>query len=529
MVVVISPLQALVADQIRRYKVTGYTAVHLGSIDAITAFAANPDPTTRLVFMAPEEATSTAGRRFLANTPIKLGLVAVDEAHCIPEWGSDFRTAFSRIGTLRAAIRDVPFMALTATATEAVRTAVTECLHLTGAVVMGNLNRNNIVIVRKKGAGMESDFKPLIEDLRTSRENTKKHLIYLSTKQKCQTLWRLLDDAVPGSGLVEVFHADLSAGKRKRVLEGLQAGDVRVVIASIAFGMGIDIPDVSCVVTYGPPTSISQLYQQMGRAGRSAQVEAAFIAYKTSQTDKVEPEVQSFMTEEGCLRKALLQHLGQRFIAQQDKCCSNCGDVEPDASCLLSKPPPPPPKVRKKQRRHREKTGNGEQLKERILQLRDREFQHQPRLCFFGPQAVMTDDTIDKLVKWCHRLHTDEDVRTVKGVPGNMVQNILAAIDDLFPEKRNTQPRRRQTNPPQRRQTNPPQRRQTNPQRRQTNPPQRQQTNPPQRQQTNPPQRQQTNPPQRQQTNPPQRQQTNPPLRRSKRHRNPLQDITNNV
>ncbi|CAH1276984.1 WRN [Branchiostoma lanceolatum] len=194
---------------------------------------------------------------------------------------------------------------------------------------------------------MESDFKALAEDLRTSRGDTKKHLIYMPPKQQCMALWNFFDGAVQGSGLVEVFHADLSTGKRKEVLEGLQTGKIRVVIASIAFGMGIGISDVSCVVTHGQPTSISQLYQQMGRAGRSTQVEAAYIVYKTSKVNKVDPEVQSFMTEEGCLRKALLQRLGQRFILQQDKCCSNCGEVVPDASCLLSKPPPQPPKGKK--------------------------------------------------------------------------------------------------------------------------------------------------------------------------------------
>ncbi|XP_019643728.1 PREDICTED: probable Werner syndrome ATP-dependent helicase homolog 1 [Branchiostoma belcheri] len=509
MVVVISPLQALVADQVRRYNIkTGYRAVSLSGSDAIAAFRENPDPGTRLVFMAPEDATSTAGRQFIANTPIKLGLVAIDEAHCIPEWGEDFRRAFRMIGTLRAVIPDVPFMALTATATEAVRSAVQTELHLTGEVVMGDLNRENITISRIQSTSMTSDFQPLVEDLQASGRDTKKHLIYLPTKQKCMAMFELLQDAVQGRGLVEVFHADLSPAKKKKVLEGLQAGDVRVVIATVAFGMGIDIPDVSCVISYGAPASVSQLYQQMGRAGRSSEVEAAYLVYHTTKEhEKAKPEVASILTEEGCLRKALLKHLGQSDMPQQDQCCSNCGGLTQDASCLLSERLPPAPKARKKPRPHREKTDNGGQLKQKLQQLRDQEFNLQPQFCFFGPCAVMTDETIDRLLKYCHRLHTKEDVKSVKGVSSTMVDSILAAIDEFFPEKSN------QRNPP-RRQGNPP-RRQGNPPRRQGNPP---------RRQGNPPRRERIPPVRTTQGNPPET------LRRSKRQqRNPLQEITNHV
>ncbi|CAH1245986.1 Hypp7625 [Branchiostoma lanceolatum] len=149
-------------------------------------------------------------------------------------------------------------MALTATATEAVRTAVKKGLDLTGEVVMGDLNRANIT-------------------------------------------------------------------------------------------MGIDIPDMPCAITYGAPASISQLYQQMGRTGRNLQVKAAYIVYHTTnQQEKAKPEVASMLSEEGCLRKALLQHLGRRDIPWQERCCSNCGGIDPEASCLLAERQPPPPKAKKK-------------------------------------------------------------------------------------------------------------------------------------------------------------------------------------
>ncbi|XP_078677632.1 ATP-dependent DNA helicase RecQ-like [Branchiostoma floridae x Branchiostoma belcheri] len=150
--------------QIHRFQtVTGYKGIHLKNAADIRSFREIPDKDVRLVFMAPEELTSSEGRSLLDKPPLPIALVAVDEAHCIPQWGTDFRTAFKNIGSLRAALPGIPFMALTGTATAAVQKAVEKALHMSDIMdpnkvptrIMGSLNRDNIFLVRKKVKSMK--------------------------------------------------------------------------------------------------------------------------------------------------------------------------------------------------------------------------------------------------------------------------------------------------------------------------------------------------------------------------------------
>ncbi|XP_066274858.1 ATP-dependent helicase wrn-1-like [Branchiostoma lanceolatum] len=267
-VVVISPLIALVKDQIHRYeRSSGYKGVHLKTPEDILRYMNTPQDNVRLVFMAPEQAVSHEGRQLVQNPPLPIALIAVDEAHCIHEWGDAFRKDFKELGSLRALLSlKVPFMALTATATPAVLETVKSTLHMDKPVVVkGSLDRPNIHLQVKSIKSTKGDLQPLIQHLVAAErvEDVKKHLVYAGTKNRCMELWKVIRKPCSHSKrkVVRAFHAEISTKARDEILEGFRIGTIRVVVATVAFGMGIDIPDVHGVVVYHVPTTIGQLYQ----------------------------------------------------------------------------------------------------------------------------------------------------------------------------------------------------------------------------------------------------------------------------
>ncbi|XP_066272166.1 ATP-dependent DNA helicase RecQ-like [Branchiostoma lanceolatum] len=442
-VIVISPLQALVSDQIHRYEtVTGYKGIHLRTVAEIKEFQQTPDNNVRMVFMAPEQAVSTEGRHLLQNPPLPIALVAVDEAHCIPEWGADFRKAFSKLGELRALLPKVPFMALTATATAEVRNSVTTALHMDDPVVVeGSLDRPNILILSKKIKSTKEDFQPLIEHLREARtsEDIRKHIVYATTKDTVMAIWEELHANCKGAvkKAVVAFHADISSEAKATWLQRFREGSVRVIVSSIAFGMGIDIPDVRGVVVYHVPSTIGQLYQEIGRVGRDGEQASAIIFNGKGDLKKAKDEVKAFVAADGCLRADLLNHLGQEMPAKPDQCCSHCNTADDtESQCIFFnyKNEPRQQQAGQKRRRARPDTGMSEELEKRIKELRKEWYAQRPELWLFGPYAVMADETVQQIGGKCKTIHTAEDLEKISGIPEGKAQDLLAVIDHLYPE-----------------------------------------------------------------------------------------------
>ena len=245
--VVVSPLIALMADQVAGLHARGVKAVLLGTAQTdagaeARALAGEYD----LVYITPEKLVAGFDLSRLQRAR-GVSLLAVDEAHCVAEWGFDFRPSYAALGAHRLA--GVPLMALTATAPPAVRAEVRSSLRLSrdAAVVLGSLRRPNLRYeARRKGAEAALDLMPLL------REESGATIIYVATIREAEALGDSLRSRGVGVG---VFTGSAALAAKADVLRRFVRDELRVVVATIAFGMGIDKQDVRLVLHYGPPSS----------------------------------------------------------------------------------------------------------------------------------------------------------------------------------------------------------------------------------------------------------------------------------
>jgi ATP-dependent DNA helicase RecQ len=261
---VVTPLVSLMEDQVRRANEIGLRARHLSATQSATerdatgraALGGNLD----VLFVAPERLGLAPFLKLIEACDIRL--LAVDEAHCISEWGHDFRPSYREIGRVRDRL-SCPVIALTATATPAVRDDVSRNLRLCDAeTVVQSFDRPNLawwVDRIPKGANRASVVHGVL------RRRPGIAIVYAPTRRSVEGM----RDALARRGYrVEAYHAGLPGPQRTQVLEGFMAGDCRVVVATNAFGMGIDKPDVRTVMHTQLPTTLEAYYQEAGRAGR---------------------------------------------------------------------------------------------------------------------------------------------------------------------------------------------------------------------------------------------------------------------
>src|SRR5689334_21689041 len=267
--VVVSPLIALIAEQCRRLQAAGHPAVMLTSLageeENRDALAAIRDGRARIAYAAPERFASKAFRDALASREV--GLIAVDEAHCIAEWGHDFRPDYLRLRDAIERAGRPPVMALTATATPEVEQEIVGRLGLREPVAYrGSFDRPNlsfdVLMLGGKGA-LAHKRRLLAAGLR--RDDAVPAIVYCGTRKDTEAVCDLLRE----EGLAAVrYHAGLGDGERERAQAAFMTGDADVVCATNAFGMGVDRADVRSVWHWAIPTSIEAYYQEAGRAGR---------------------------------------------------------------------------------------------------------------------------------------------------------------------------------------------------------------------------------------------------------------------
>lgn len=266
--IVVSPLIALMQDQVRQLQENGIAATYLNSsLPAAESSRRVRELIAgehRLLYVAPERLLMPGfADEVLARIAQTSGLAAftVDEAHCVSEWGHDFRPEFRQLGVLRERFPDVPMHAFTATATERVRQDIVQALGLRQPCVhVASFNRTNLYYaVREKGRGTYDEI------LRMIRDDQGSGIIYcLSRKRVDEIASRLNADGIA----VLPYHAGLSADERQQNQERFIRDDVQVIVATVAFGMGINKPDVRWVIHYDLPRSMEGYYQEAGRAGR---------------------------------------------------------------------------------------------------------------------------------------------------------------------------------------------------------------------------------------------------------------------
>ena len=339
--VVISPLIALMQDQVAQLKQNGIRATLLNStLDRDEAW----DRERRalqgeydLIYLAPERLMSTSGSRLLRE--LNVARFAIDEAHCISEWGHDFRPEYRMIGQLRdqfaGRFADTPIVALTATATPRVRQDILAQLQLRDpAVYLGDFERKNL----------SYELRPKKNTLRQIGDYLKQNpahegIIYCNSRRKCDDM----SERLRASGVSAVaYHAGLDAQVREQHQHDFIFGDARVVCATIAFGMGVDKPDVRFVIHADMPRSLEGYYQETGRAGRDGLPADCIFFYSGGDRAKVEHfieqkedeaerkhaywqlnQVVQFAHATGCRMPALIGYFGQEHAGDCGH-CDNC-------------------------------------------------------------------------------------------------------------------------------------------------------------------------------------------------------------
>lgn len=339
--IIVSPLIALMKNQvdaIRNVSDHNSVAHFLNSSLSKTEINRVKDDIlagkTKLLYVAPESLTKQENIDFLTSVPISF--FAIDEAHCISEWGHDFRPEYRRLREIFEKISDVPIIALTATATPKVQTDIQKNLNMLDAVVYkSSFNRDNLYYEIRPKRQVE---KEIIRYIR-AREG-KSGIIYCLSRKKVEEMAELLQ--VNGINAL-AYHAGLDANTRARHQDMFLMEEVDVIVATIAFGMGIDKPDVRFVIHHDIPKSLESYYQETGRAGRDGGEGECIVFYSYKDIEKLEKflqgkpvaeqeigkqllsEIVSYSETSVCRRKFILHYFGEAFDEKLcNDMCDNC-------------------------------------------------------------------------------------------------------------------------------------------------------------------------------------------------------------
>src|SRR6266581_3207187 len=346
--IVVSPLIALMQDQVDRLRANGIAATFINSsLDSNERFQreqAAAHGAVKLLYVAPER---LMGQNFLyfldeIQSSVGLSLLAVDEAHCVSEWGHDFRPEYRQLGRLRSRYTKVPMLALTATATERVRDDILEQLRLYEPYThIASFDRPSLYYeVRTKHKG---SYGELVQLLREAGDASV--LVYCQSRKGVDDL----SEALRRDGIRALpYHAGLTTEQRNEHQARFIRDDVSVLVATIAFGMGISKPDVRAVIHYDLPRNLEGYYQESGRAGRDglpaqcilffshgdrAKVEY-LIAQKPDEQEQVIARYQlqqavAYSESSACRRRVLLAYFGETL---RDENCSNCDNCRSPAT-----------------------------------------------------------------------------------------------------------------------------------------------------------------------------------------------------
>ena len=298
---VVSPLIALMKDQVDQLTALGLQATFINSTltteEQHHRLDAMRDGLYDLVYVVPERFRS---RRFVETVrQCHVQLLAIDEAHCVSQWGHDFRPDYAKLGRFRSELGNPPTIALTATATETVRTDICELLHLDEPEIFitGFARENLAYEVRHASSNYDKD-EALIDVLSSTAGCG---IVYAATRKKCEQVAELIRQRTRRSAAV--YHAGMAGEDRRLAQDAWIAGKVDIIVATNAFGMGIDKPNVRLVVHYNLPSTLEAYYQESGRAGRDGKPSRCALIYSPSDRFVQEFFIESTYPERDTVQK----------------------------------------------------------------------------------------------------------------------------------------------------------------------------------------------------------------------------------
>ncbi len=335
--IVVSPLISLMKDQVEQLKEFDIDAVILNSSISPEEYSCNvsriKNKTARLLYIAPESLLKTNILSMLSS--VKVDCIAIDEAHCISEWGHDFRPEYRQLAEIRPRFPEAVCVALTATATPRVKDDIVKNLKLNDSgIFAGSFNRENLLLQVIPKEEPVSQAVGVIE-----RYKGQSGIIYCYSRRQVDDLYAILADL---GYSVRPYHAGLSASERGQNQELFIKDDIQIIVATIAFGMGINKPNVRFVIHFDLPKNIETYYQEIGRAGRDGLQSYCLLLFSYGDIQKIkyfikekddrEKRVASihlnaivhYAETEDCRRPVLLNYFGENYTVRNCGMCDNC-------------------------------------------------------------------------------------------------------------------------------------------------------------------------------------------------------------